>query len=158
MVRNEWTNHFEEHPEELQPFPRAGGRVGARPGVNHLGAPSGTEVDVAKEFMPAGQGVGAIDELVPAGDLVRAMVRRGRSAIDRPTGGRPPMTSDDRTATHELRSTTIWTRDIVPALHDYIRIPNVSEAFDPTWDEHGHMRRAVELIRRLVRRPARSPA
>ncbi len=34
----------------------------------------------------------------------------------------------------------------MPALHDYIRIPNVSVAFDPQWDEHGHMRRAVELV------------
>ncbi|MDJ0769789.1 MAG: M20/M25/M40 family metallo-hydrolase [Ilumatobacter sp.] len=36
---------------------------------------------------------------------------------------------------------------IVPVLHDYIAIPNVSEAFDPDWRDHGHMHRAVELIR-----------
>jgi len=39
-----------------------------------------------------------------------------------------------------------WQESILPALHDYIRIPNVSVAFDPQWDEHGHMRRAVELV------------
>jgi len=38
-----------------------------------------------------------------------------------------------------------WQESILPALHDYIRIPNVSVAFDPQWDEHGHMREhAVE--------------
>ena len=37
--------------------------------------------------------------------------------------------------------------DIVPVLHEYISIPNVSEAFDPDWRAHGHMDRAVELIR-----------
>ncbi len=41
---------------------------------------------------------------------------------------------------------SIWSSAIEPALFDYIRIPNVSEAFDEKWDEHGHMRRAVDLI------------
>jgi acetylornithine deacetylase/succinyl-diaminopimelate desuccinylase-like protein len=41
----------------------------------------------------------------------------------------------------------VWTDEIVPALHDYIAIPNVSLNFDPAWREHGHMDRAVVLIR-----------
>ena len=41
----------------------------------------------------------------------------------------------------------VWDDEIVPALFEYISIPNVSKAFDPQWDEHGHMRRAVELVR-----------
>lgn len=41
----------------------------------------------------------------------------------------------------------VWDEEIVPALHDYIAIPNVSVLFDPKWREHGHMARAVELIR-----------
>jgi acetylornithine deacetylase/succinyl-diaminopimelate desuccinylase-like protein len=36
---------------------------------------------------------------------------------------------------------------IVPALTEYIRIPNKSPMFDPDWKKHGHMARAVELIR-----------
>src|SRR6187399_1963364 len=59
VVRDEWTNHFEEHPEELQPFPQQA-FASSQAGVNHLGAPNGTDVDVSKEFMPAGQGAGAI--------------------------------------------------------------------------------------------------
>jgi acetylornithine deacetylase/succinyl-diaminopimelate desuccinylase-like protein len=39
----------------------------------------------------------------------------------------------------------VWD-DIVGVLHDYIAIPNVSEAFDPHWREHGYMAQAVELI------------
>jgi len=42
----------------------------------------------------------------------------------------------------------IWAHHIEPALHDYIRIPNVSTAFDARWDEHGYMHHAVDLIRR----------
>jgi acetylornithine deacetylase/succinyl-diaminopimelate desuccinylase-like protein len=41
----------------------------------------------------------------------------------------------------------VWEADILPALHEYIAIPNVSKNFDPEWREHGHMMRAVELIR-----------
>lgn len=41
-----------------------------------------------------------------------------------------------------------WAADIEPTLHDYIRIPNESPAFDPAWAEHGHMARAVDLVRR----------
>ena len=41
----------------------------------------------------------------------------------------------------------VWEHEIVPTLHDYIAIPNVSVLFDPEWREHGHMDRAVELIR-----------
>lgn len=40
----------------------------------------------------------------------------------------------------------VWDKDIVPTLHDYIRIPNKSPAFDPKWAENGHMDRAVDLI------------
>ncbi|AKT42154.1 M20 family metallopeptidase [Chondromyces crocatus] len=39
-----------------------------------------------------------------------------------------------------------WEQEIVPALTEYIRIPNKSPAFDPEWREHGHMDRAVALI------------
>lgn len=40
-----------------------------------------------------------------------------------------------------------WDDTIVPALLDYIRIPNVSVAYDPDWAEAGHMDRATELLR-----------
>ena len=40
-----------------------------------------------------------------------------------------------------------WDDDIVPVLHDYIRIPNVSVAYDAGWAEAGHMARATELLR-----------
>jgi acetylornithine deacetylase/succinyl-diaminopimelate desuccinylase-like protein len=40
----------------------------------------------------------------------------------------------------------IWDREIIPALTDYIRIPNKSPAFDPDWEKHGHMDKVVELF------------
>ena len=44
-----------------------------------------------------------------------------------------------------------WERSIVPALKEYIAIPNESPAFDPQWREHGHMDRAVDLFARWAR-------
>ena len=39
-----------------------------------------------------------------------------------------------------------WDESIIPQLCDYIRIPNKSPHFDPDWDEHGHMEKAVRLL------------
>ena len=40
-----------------------------------------------------------------------------------------------------------WADEVVPTLHDYIRIPNVSPIFDPDWATNGHMAAAVALVR-----------
>lgn len=45
------------------------------------------------------------------------------------------------------RIAALWDADVMPTLTNYIAIPNVSPAFDEAWDEHGHMERAVTLIR-----------
>jgi acetylornithine deacetylase/succinyl-diaminopimelate desuccinylase-like protein len=39
----------------------------------------------------------------------------------------------------------VWA-EIVPVLHDYIAIPNVSPVFDPDWRANGHMATAVDLV------------
>jgi acetylornithine deacetylase/succinyl-diaminopimelate desuccinylase-like protein len=40
----------------------------------------------------------------------------------------------------------IWDEEIIPALTDYIRIPNKSPAFDPDWASHSHMEKAVVMF------------
>jgi enoyl-[acyl-carrier protein] reductase II len=82
-VRNQTTQHFEEHPEELAPFPNQ--LVAAvKGGWMHLGADERTPgVDPDRECYPAGQGVGAIHELVPAAELVRRFVADAEAALDR---------------------------------------------------------------------------
>lgn len=40
----------------------------------------------------------------------------------------------------------IWEGEIIPALTDYIRIPNKSPAFDADWEAHGHMEKAVTMF------------
>src|SRR5471032_2732488 len=41
---------------------------------------------------------------------------------------------------------SIWDAEIIPALTDYIRIPNKSPAFDPDWEQHGHMEQVVQMF------------
>ncbi|GAA0553221.1 acetylornithine deacetylase/succinyl-diaminopimelate desuccinylase-like protein [Rhizomicrobium palustre] len=40
----------------------------------------------------------------------------------------------------------LWDEDIIPTLSDYILIPNKSPLFDPEWQAHGHMEKAVSLF------------
>lgn len=44
--------------------------------------------------------------------------------------------------------TDLWDRSALPSLEDYIRIPNVSPAFDPEWAGNGHLDRAVTHVAR----------
>src|SRR5690606_5299105 len=63
-IRNQWTDHHEQHPDEVAPFPQQLVRA-MEAGVLHLGADEDAEgVDPARESYPAGQGVGAVDALV----------------------------------------------------------------------------------------------
>jgi enoyl-[acyl-carrier protein] reductase II len=82
VVRNDYTQYWEEHASEIQPFPAQFIRS-IEDGANHLGSGPTTEVDPDREFWPAGQGVGAIGRLVPAGDLVRSIVAEAEAVIDR---------------------------------------------------------------------------
>ncbi len=86
VVRNEYTDYYDAHPEELKKFPEQLG-VAYGNGTMHLGGDSFTDgVDVDQECYPAGQGVGAISELVPAGDLVRRFVAEAEEVLDRLSG------------------------------------------------------------------------
>ncbi|HET8620628.1 MAG TPA: M20/M25/M40 family metallo-hydrolase [Acidimicrobiales bacterium] len=55
------------------------------------------------------------------------------------------MTLDTHAAASHVEKA--WTDDVPPVLHDYIRIPNVSVAYDADWAEAGHMARATALLR-----------
>jgi enoyl-[acyl-carrier protein] reductase II len=80
VVRNDWTNHYDQHPEELRKFPDQAIHA-MKEGANHLGAPSDTVVDTNREFMPCGQGVGAINSLVPAAQIVRDIVAEAERVL-----------------------------------------------------------------------------
>jgi enoyl-[acyl-carrier protein] reductase II len=83
VVRNDYTAYFDEHPDELQPFPAQIMRS-VSDGVMHLGGEGSAEgVDPSRECYPAGQGTGAIHEVVPAAELVRRFVDEAEEALAR---------------------------------------------------------------------------
>ena len=83
VVRNGYTDWWEQHPDELQRFPEQMG-CSVADGALHLGGSVDDEgIDPAKECYPAGQGVGAIGGLVPAGELVGRIVAEAEAALDR---------------------------------------------------------------------------
>lgn len=88
VVRNKTTQHYEEHPDELKPFPEQL-LVATGAGILHL--PEGDNamgVDPERECYPAGQGVGAIHELTPAADLVHQFVEEAERALASTTAAR----------------------------------------------------------------------
>lgn len=83
VLRTSYAEEFERAGGVAEPFP---GQVikSMTDGANHLGADESAEgVDPDREFMPAGQGIGAIEELVPAGDLVRRFVSEAEATLER---------------------------------------------------------------------------
>jgi acetylornithine deacetylase/succinyl-diaminopimelate desuccinylase-like protein len=39
-----------------------------------------------------------------------------------------------------------WPADVLPLLEAFARIPSLSPAFDPAWEEHGHLTEAADLL------------
>jgi enoyl-[acyl-carrier protein] reductase II len=81
-VRNKTTQYYEEHPEEIRPFPEQIFKA-VEEGTLHLtGGDEAAGVDPERECYPAGQGTGAIEDLVPAGELVRRFVAEAEAVIE----------------------------------------------------------------------------
>jgi enoyl-[acyl-carrier protein] reductase II len=82
VIRTEWSDHFDAHPEELQGFP---GQVIAamQAGVQQLGTGPDEELDTTRAFMACGQAVGAIDRIVPAREVVAEIMDGARAALER---------------------------------------------------------------------------
>src|SRR4051794_22664361 len=86
VVRNSYTRYFDEHPDEVLPFPAQVGRA-MRDGANHLGMDESADgIDPDREFWPAGQGAGGITDVTPAGDVVRQFVASADEILARLAG------------------------------------------------------------------------
>jgi len=40
----------------------------------------------------------------------------------------------------------MWNSSIIPEISEYIKVPNKSPSFDPDWEKHGHMEKAVSML------------
>lgn len=82
-LANDYTRWWEDHTDELEPFPMQMARS-FKDGALHLGADASTPgVDPGKECYPAGQGVGAISDIIPAAELVDRFVAEAEAALNR---------------------------------------------------------------------------
>jgi enoyl-[acyl-carrier protein] reductase II len=83
VLANAYTAWWEEHPDELEPFPAQVIRS-TNDGAFHLGGDAATPgIDPDRECYPAGQGTGAIGALVPAGEIVQTMVAEAEAVLGR---------------------------------------------------------------------------
>jgi enoyl-[acyl-carrier protein] reductase II len=81
VVRNTYTGYFDEHPDELSPFPAQLGKS-MEDGAFHLGGGEDTPgIDPERECYPAGQGVGAIQTVMPASSIVHQMVDQAEHVL-----------------------------------------------------------------------------
>ncbi len=81
VVRNRYTTYFDDHPDDLSPFPTQIGRS-INDGAFHLGGDEETPgIDPDRECYPTGQGVGAIQTLIPAGSLVAQIVSQAEQLL-----------------------------------------------------------------------------
>lgn len=83
VLANAYTAWWDEHPDELEPFPAQVVRS-MNDGAFHLGGDEATAgVDPDRECYPGGQGAGTISAVVPAGDIVRTMVAEAEAVLRR---------------------------------------------------------------------------
>jgi enoyl-[acyl-carrier protein] reductase II len=94
VLRNPYVAAWEEHPEEIHPFPEQM-RISAQAGV--LGMAMGdTEIDPDRACMPTGQGCGGIRDIASCAEIVARVVDEARKTIERlgglvgPAGARAP--------------------------------------------------------------------
>ena len=87
VVRNEWTQHFEEHPEELKPFPQQM-LASTQAGVSHLGGRRAHEGRPRPRVLPL-RPRRRRDPRAPSRRRARARVRRRGREGDRPAERRP---------------------------------------------------------------------
>jgi enoyl-[acyl-carrier protein] reductase II len=83
VLKNKTTEFYEQHPEELQPFPSQLGKSYSNHTFHLGGDETSKGVDPELEGYPAGQAVGAIDELVPAAEIVARFVAEAEQDLAR---------------------------------------------------------------------------
>lgn len=81
VLRTSYAQEFEDAGGVAQPFPHQFIQS-VTDGVNNLGGDETTpNIDPDREFMPAGQGVGAISELTPAAEVVASMMAEAAEVL-----------------------------------------------------------------------------
>jgi enoyl-[acyl-carrier protein] reductase II len=82
VIRTEWTQQFEDHPEKLKKFPEQV-MAAMSAGVQQLGSGPDVVLDTNRAFMACGQAAGAVKSIVPARQIVEEFMDGCHKAISR---------------------------------------------------------------------------
>ena len=80
VIRNEYIEDLERHPERILPFPEHMDQSG-REGL--IGLVPDSQVDLSRSCLPAGQGAGGISDILPCADIIASVMREAGETIDR---------------------------------------------------------------------------
>lgn len=86
VIRNAWVDEWEDHPEDIQPFPLqsvTSARAGA---FDTMAVDLVEELDPDRVCMPCGQGAGGIHDILTCQEIIDRMMREARETIDRVSG------------------------------------------------------------------------
>jgi enoyl-[acyl-carrier protein] reductase II len=82
VIRNRYVAEWEEHPQDIEPFPAQMQHTTAVGAMTLIDGPD-TPIDPELHCMPAGQGVGGIRDIRSCREIVESVVEEARRTIER---------------------------------------------------------------------------
>jgi enoyl-[acyl-carrier protein] reductase II len=86
VIKNQWVEEWEEHPEDIQPFPQQLLASAAQGGFGAMSGRLDQDVDPEVVAMPCGQGAGGIRDIRSCKEIVDDLMREARETIERIAG------------------------------------------------------------------------
>jgi NAD(P)H-dependent flavin oxidoreductase YrpB (nitropropane dioxygenase family) len=86
VIKNQWVEDWEEHPEDIQPFPQQLLTSSAQGGFGAMSGQLDQDVDPEVVAMPCGQGAGGIRDIRSCKEIVDDLMREARETIERIAG------------------------------------------------------------------------
>ncbi len=86
VIHNEWVEEWEEHPEDIQPFPQQIINATNQGTFNAMGGRMDEGIDPKRACMPCGQGAGAVMDIRSCKEIVDGVLQEARETIERMAG------------------------------------------------------------------------
>lgn len=86
VIANRWVEEWEQHPEDIQPFPQQLLVSVGEGAFAAMGGRADENVDPDRACMPCGQGAGAVHEILSCREIVDGVMRDARETIEQLAG------------------------------------------------------------------------
>jgi enoyl-[acyl-carrier protein] reductase II len=80
VIRNQYIEDLEQHPERMLRFPE---QMSASSRDGLIGMTPGSDVDLTRSCLPAGQGAGGISDIRPCAEIMASVMKEARETIER---------------------------------------------------------------------------